>query len=257
MLLVEKVLKKLASWKGKLLSLAGWATLLNSVISPIIASWMSNFSIPSYIIRRLDRMRRAFLWSGEDTTTNGKYLLNWNLVCRPKELGGMGITNLLVMLNRVLLSKWWWKLFNNSYGAWSSLVTATYQQHGPLTLNTSQPQQQSSLWKAIQMVKPLFQALVRFQLGNGLNVSFWNDSCLFPKPIQGRFLSLFNLSCSKAISIVEAYNLYQYHDYWPTAPTHCNLGLQHLRQVMSILEILDRPETIEWKWFPTKAFSAK
>lgn len=255
--LIERIAKKLSSWKGKLLSIAGRATLLNSVITPIVSYWMSNFSIPCCIIRRIDKMRRAFLWSGESTTKKIKCLLNWNQVCRPKNLGGMGITNLTI-LNKVLQCKWWWNLFKSPQNTWNILATALYRHNRPITLTSPQQQQHSEFWKSIQRVKPLFQSLIKFILGDGLNTSFWKDTWLFQTSIEDRFPSLYNLCTTKEISVAEAYIFLQEQGCWPLAtPSQYDLGLHHLQQTMHTKAITDKPDTIEWKWFSTTKFSTK
>ena len=59
-LLTEKITKKLAGWKGKLLSFAGRVTFLNTVISPIVMFWMANFIRPSNITKIIEKSRRSF-----------------------------------------------------------------------------------------------------------------------------------------------------------------------------------------------------
>ena len=55
----------------------------------------------------------------------GKYhLVSWSEVCRPKDLGGLGIQNLALM-NKALLVKWWWKIFN-SIGLWQDILLNKY-----------------------------------------------------------------------------------------------------------------------------------
>ena len=60
--LVDKVETKLQGWKGKLLSLGGRVTLLNSVISTIPLYWLSVYRLPNKVRQRIDKLRRRFLW---------------------------------------------------------------------------------------------------------------------------------------------------------------------------------------------------
>jgi hypothetical protein len=49
-----------------------------------------------------------------------KYMLaRWHVVCQPKVLGGLGVSNLVVK-NIFLLSKWLYKLLNED-GMWQQL----------------------------------------------------------------------------------------------------------------------------------------
>lgn len=59
---------------------------------------------------KYDRPRTCFLWSGEKEKQK-YHLVAWSTVCRPKDLGGLGVSDLELM-NIALLAKWLWKLFN-------------------------------------------------------------------------------------------------------------------------------------------------
>ncbi|GAB4825999.1 hypothetical protein Ancab_040347 [Ancistrocladus abbreviatus] len=52
--LIKKVRGRLAAWKGKLLSLGGRLTLINSVLSCIMVFFMSMCCIPDGVIQVLD-----------------------------------------------------------------------------------------------------------------------------------------------------------------------------------------------------------
>ncbi len=58
--LIEKLDKRLAGWKGQLLSRAGRLVLINSVLSTIPAFFCSLFRIPGWALKYIDRMRRGF-----------------------------------------------------------------------------------------------------------------------------------------------------------------------------------------------------
>jgi hypothetical protein len=61
-------------------------------------------SMPTYILialkpprkfyKELDRMRRSFLWAGNQQLQGGKCKVNWAHVCLPTKLGGLGIRDL-------------------------------------------------------------------------------------------------------------------------------------------------------------------
>lgn len=55
-----------SSWKVRYLSLGGRLTLVNSVLSAIPTYWLSLFKIPCWVIKKINRIRRDFLWSGTD-----------------------------------------------------------------------------------------------------------------------------------------------------------------------------------------------
>lgn len=53
---------RLSGWKAKLLSLAGRATLVNSVTSSIPTYTMLVTSLPAVVTEEIDKANRRFLW---------------------------------------------------------------------------------------------------------------------------------------------------------------------------------------------------
>ena len=60
--ILEKAKIKISRWKAHYLSLGGRVTLINSVLDSLPTYVMSLFPIPPIIIKKLDRLRRNFLW---------------------------------------------------------------------------------------------------------------------------------------------------------------------------------------------------
>ena len=57
--------------------------------------------------------------------TQEKYrLVKWDIICQPKQQGGLGIQN-LELQNKCLLSKWLFKVYNE-HGIWQSLLRNKY-----------------------------------------------------------------------------------------------------------------------------------
>jgi Reverse transcriptase (RNA-dependent DNA polymerase) len=110
MTLVEKIERRLAAWKGKVLSRGGRMQLIQAVISAIPIYYMACFRLPTWVINRIDRIRRSFLWAGANHSAGGISLTNWDTVCLPKKNGGLGLINLKLQ-NMAMLLRWWWKIY--------------------------------------------------------------------------------------------------------------------------------------------------
>jgi hypothetical protein len=99
----ERFERKLSTWKSKMLSYGGRLTLINSVLSNLSMYMISFFAIPKEVLNKLDYFRSRFFWQGDGHKR--KYgLTKWNIMCTPRDQGGLGILDLEVQ-NRNLLSK--------------------------------------------------------------------------------------------------------------------------------------------------------
>jgi hypothetical protein len=101
--LLEKVGGKLPGWKGKLMTKAARAQLIKSVLTSIFSYHAMVFPLPKRLIRKVDKLHKNFYWKGEDVEGNrgGLCLVKWSMVCRPKELRGLGIHD-LTLFSRAL-----------------------------------------------------------------------------------------------------------------------------------------------------------
>ncbi|XP_049344154.1 uncharacterized protein LOC125808498 [Solanum verrucosum] len=76
------------------------------------------------ILKKMDRLRRRFLWEGNILTH--KYSLGkWQSVTHPKTQGGLGIRN-LKLHNNNLLMKWLWRYRQTGTGFWRDVIKAKY-----------------------------------------------------------------------------------------------------------------------------------
>lgn len=70
---------------------------------------LSFFEIPKGLRKRLDLFRSRFFW--ESNGHKRKYrLTQWNIICRPKDHGGLAVEVLEIKKSKCLLSKWLLKL---------------------------------------------------------------------------------------------------------------------------------------------------
>ena len=68
--------------------------LVKSVITAIAIYYMTALNLPVEVVKKIDALRRAYLWAGCDKVTGGKCKVNWDQVCKSKLHGGLGILNL-------------------------------------------------------------------------------------------------------------------------------------------------------------------
>jgi hypothetical protein len=99
---VDKILKKAASWRGKLLNHAAKLELVRSVLASIPLYFLSVIKFPKWDITLINSQMAHCLWDNYEG--HHKYhLANWGLVTRKKDYGGLGISELSEM-NMCLLA---------------------------------------------------------------------------------------------------------------------------------------------------------
>src|SRR5437016_703576 len=102
----------------------------------------------------------------------------WSVLCSPKDQGWLGILN-LENQNQCLLSKWSFKLINED-GVWQYILRRKCLKHKTLT-NVEHMPRDSHFLAGLVGVKNDFLRLGRFNLGDGSQVKFWEDTWLGPR----------------------------------------------------------------------------
>lgn len=82
--MIDKVASCLPRWRGKLLNAATRLVLVNSVLSTIPTYMLTVFHQGNWALRRIDKIRRDFLWKFKNDADKGICLVNRKVVCRPK-----------------------------------------------------------------------------------------------------------------------------------------------------------------------------
>lgn len=85
--LEDKIEKRMKGWQGKVLSISGRTTLLNSCLSSIPFYMLSFYKLPKGVEKRLDYFRSRLLWQ-EDQGTRKYHLVNCLLSACQKIWGG-------------------------------------------------------------------------------------------------------------------------------------------------------------------------
>ncbi|CAL9010471.1 unnamed protein product [Prunus brigantina] len=181
--LVDKVHKRLAAWKSKLLSLAGRATLIQAVTASIPVYAMQTTKLPVSVCNDLDRLNRNFFW-GSSEKKYKIHLCQWDLACRPKSKGGLGFKKTASM-NQALLAKIGWRLHTKDNGLWAKIYEAKYLK-GASIFDKSLGARQvcSTTWRSIIHGIQLLMQGMCWRIGQGDSVKFWEDNWVTDAPLM-------------------------------------------------------------------------
>uniref|UniRef100_A0A8I6YHT0 Uncharacterized protein n=1 Tax=Hordeum vulgare subsp. vulgare TaxID=112509 RepID=A0A8I6YHT0_HORVV len=130
---------------------------------------LSFFEIPVGVRKRLDYYRSRFFWQNDENKKKYR-LARWDMICRPKDQGGLGIENLEVK-NKCLLSKWLYRISTETEGMWIQILRNKYLTSRTLAQATIRPND-SPFWKGLMRIKSNFFQMVKFVVGDGTLTRF-------------------------------------------------------------------------------------
>jgi hypothetical protein len=110
---IERRISAMVTW----LTMAGRATLVGTTISSVPIYAMCSVKMYATNLNSIDRARKHGLWRGSDVASKGKPLVAWSKLTTPKDKGGLGLKNLRIM-NEALLIKHLHKFYNKEDVPW-------------------------------------------------------------------------------------------------------------------------------------------
>ena len=166
----ERVGKKLAGWKEKLLSIGGREILIKAMAQAVPTYTMSCFQLPKTLCDNLKRMMRNFWW-GQRNQESKIAWVSWKKICKSKLHGGMGFQNLQAFYLALLAKQGWQILTNpNSLAAW--VDKAKYFPYDDI-LNSRIGSNPSYAWRSIHNSLRVLNEGTRWRVGNGKRIHIW------------------------------------------------------------------------------------
>lgn len=89
-MVVDKIMSKLATWKGKCLTIVGRIELVKSVLQGMLVHTMLIYKWPRGLLWKLDMYSKNFIYSG-DGNKKSLTTCSWKYMCKPIKDGGLGI----------------------------------------------------------------------------------------------------------------------------------------------------------------------
>jgi mannosylglycoprotein endo-beta-mannosidase len=197
--------------------------------------------------------------------------VKWEVVCRDKKKGGLGVRDLEVV-NLSLLLKWRWRLLNREdFGLWKDVLVAKYGIHIVNNVNLSLdpiPDFASLWWKDLCGIDEWgdspnwLEEVVERRIGNGRLTRFWKDVWIGNTPLCVKFPRLFSLSLQKEVMVGDLLKVDEERRWWALTwrrhlfqweEERVNLLLASLENVLLTVD----EDDWEWSLNPGDGFSVK
>lgn len=125
------------------------------------------------------------MWSGSELNYN-KTKVAWDVVCLPKDKGGLGIMRSSDWIKAAILRHLWNLANKDKHSIW---VEWTYKVllKGKNLWEIDIPNDCSWCWRDILKLRDVARKHIRVDIGNGENCSLWFDSWHHLGPIARRF----------------------------------------------------------------------
>ena len=186
------------------LAQGGRLQYLNSALSSLLIFFLCILFIPPRILKKLQRIQRQYLWR-KNRQEPAPSLAPWELICRPKNKGGLGIID-LGFQNVALLLKHVSKFLNKTDIPWVQLIWNSYYHNlvpqGRATCG-------SFWWKDILKLLDHFREVSWVEINEGDTALFWQDKCNVGDsvmPLQHRFPRLFSYVKDTLVLVKEVLN---------------------------------------------------
>jgi hypothetical protein len=196
--LVSKCEKKLVS-TSIFLSQAGRLQLTNSVYTSLPTFCLCTFKVHKTILKAIDKFRKHCLWRGADINAKTPPKAAWEMICLPKDQGGLGVLQ-LESQNEALLRKNLHKFFNKENIPWVQLIWEKYYRNGKLLNHTMK----GSFWsRYILKLLGKHKGLASMSVKRGDCCFLWQDNWMNLVPMT-TFHELFSFSVGKNITVQKA-----------------------------------------------------
>lgn len=144
---------------------------MQSVLFSIQVYWSSIFIIPTKVLKDIDKVLRAFLWSGPELKASGAKF-SWAYVCSPKAEGGLGFRHLSTW-NKAAMSRHIWAICNKADTLWVKWVHTNILK-GRCLWRIQVPTEASWTIRKLFKLRDIVQTWITARVGNGQWLDNWH-----------------------------------------------------------------------------------
>lgn len=134
-------------WKSKTMSKASRITLASLVLNSMSVFHMHALKLLAWLHKEPERAVTQSVWNSTDGGRR-THLLSWDVLCRPKERGGLGLKR-AKMMNNAMLAKLGSKLVTLDGDIWCKLLRRKYGLLKDGVADFKPKQRSSSTWQGM------------------------------------------------------------------------------------------------------------
>ena len=158
------------------LSFASRLTLIKSILNSCFVYWGSIFSLPKMLIKQIESILNAFLWSSVELK-HSKTKISLLESCKSLIEGGLGLKN-LKLWNKALILRHLWDIFHKKYSLGIQWVH-TYLLKGSSLWSAMALNAHSWNWKKMLKLRSIARHCIKMVIGDGQSTFLWQD-CWHP-----------------------------------------------------------------------------
>ena len=236
--IVDQALKLMPGWQRGLVTRPGRLLLVNQVVRARPIHHLIVAEAPKWALERVDKGCRAFFWAGSEEIQGGQCAVAWRLVCRPKQMGGLGVVD-LYKHGIALRLRWGWFKRTDSARPWQGLSYCS-DKH----------------------VRMAFDSLVKWEVGDGLAALFWRDRWIIGSCVKEIAPLLVGKVRQQVVNKRKVKDALYLHGW--TQDIMGDINTEELSQFIRLWEVLvdieltpGSEDTPSWQWDATGKYSAK
>lgn len=196
---VDKVIKRIAGWRGRLLSIGGRVTLIRACLASIPIYLLSFIKFPNWALHAINTQMAHCLWDNYEG--HHKYhLANWEMMAMRKEFGGLGIPNLRD-LNVTLLASWIRRYNLDTNRLWKQIVDFKYDASNP-NIFACEERNGSNFWKGVLWASNAAKLGYQWIVGDGKSIRFWEDQWFGGSSLAIQFWDLYVI-CNEQLATID------------------------------------------------------
>ncbi|XP_077231884.1 uncharacterized protein LOC143864904 [Tasmannia lanceolata] len=260
--IVERIERRLDTWKRNLVSKGGRLTLIKAVLPNIPIYHLSLFKCPISIAKRIELIQRRFPWGGSKETRSFS-LVSWEDVCKPVLGGGLGIRK-IKQVNAALMGKWLWRYGEEQSQLWAKVIRGKYGSDVGNWRSLNRFNKTGvTLWRDILRLSPCFDRGIRYRVYSGDRISFWNMVWCSIIPLKELFPDLYVVAVDKQALVNECFEIRDKKVIWKPLFRR-NFFDRELLSLVSLLQVLEGNDISStevdkrlWVWDSSGQFSGK